>query len=85
MELLLCQQSIASIVTRRDWRQITSGAHDLGMLFSHYHSRFSSVHRANSVEDAVRRGQRQVEQVKLKISMQMDDKTFQAALLETQV
>jgi len=41
--------------------------------------------RANSTEDAVRRGQRQVEQVKLKISMQMDDKTFQAALLETQV
>lgn len=41
--------------------------------------------RANSVEDAVRRGQRQVEQVKLKMSMQMDDKTFQSSLLETQV
>jgi hypothetical protein len=41
--------------------------------------------RANSVEDAMRRGQRQVEQVKLKLSMQMDDKTFQSALLETQV
>ncbi|TFK40828.1 Rapamycin-insensitive companion of mTOR, N-term-domain-containing protein [Crucibulum laeve] len=41
--------------------------------------------RANSVEDAVRRGQRQVEQVKLKMSMQMDDRTFQACLLETQV
>ncbi|KAF8918988.1 Rapamycin-insensitive companion of mTOR, N-term-domain-containing protein [Mucidula mucida] len=41
--------------------------------------------RANSVEDPVRRGQRQVEQVKLKMSMQMEDKTFQAALLETQV
>jgi rapamycin-insensitive companion of mTOR len=41
--------------------------------------------RANSVEDAVRRGQRHVEQVKLKMSMQMDDKTFQASLLETQV
>lgn len=41
--------------------------------------------RANSTEDAMKRGQRQVEQVKLKISMQMDDKTFQAALLETQV
>ena len=41
--------------------------------------------RANSVEDAVRRGQRQVEQVKLKLSMQMDDKTFQSSLLETQV
>lgn len=42
-------------------------------------------YRANSVEDAVRRGQRQVEQVKLKMSMQMDDKTFQSSLLETQV
>ncbi|KAF8895478.1 Rapamycin-insensitive companion of mTOR, N-term-domain-containing protein [Infundibulicybe gibba] len=41
--------------------------------------------RANSVEDAVRRGQRQVEQVKLKMGMQMDDKTFQSQLLETQV
>ncbi|KAF9004644.1 Rapamycin-insensitive companion of mTOR, N-term-domain-containing protein [Cyathus striatus] len=41
--------------------------------------------RANSVEDAVRRGQRQVEQVKLKMSMQMDDRTFQSSLLETQV
>ncbi|KAG6812566.1 hypothetical protein H0H92_002218 [Tricholoma furcatifolium] len=41
--------------------------------------------RANSVEDAVRRGQRQVEQVKLKMNMQMDDKTFQSSLLETHV
>ncbi|KAF8627432.1 hypothetical protein AX17_006246 [Amanita inopinata Kibby_2008] len=41
--------------------------------------------RANSVEDAVRRGQRQVEKVKLKMSLQMDDKTFQASILETQV
>lgn len=37
------------------------------------------------MEDAVRRGQRQVEQVKIKMGMQMDDKTFQSALLETQV
>ncbi|THH20076.1 hypothetical protein EW146_g1188 [Bondarzewia mesenterica] len=41
--------------------------------------------RANSVEDAIRRGQRHVEQVKIKMGLQMDDKTFQAALLETQV
>lgn len=41
--------------------------------------------RANSVEDAVRRGQRQVEQAKIKIAMQMDDRSFQAALLETQI
>jgi rapamycin-insensitive companion of mTOR len=41
--------------------------------------------RASSVEDAVRRGQRQVEQVKIKMGMQMDDKTFQSCLLETQV
>ncbi|KAF7298974.1 hypothetical protein MIND_00845600 [Mycena indigotica] len=41
--------------------------------------------RANSGEDAIRRGQRQMEQVKLKLSMQMDDKSFQTSLLETQV
>ncbi|TDL23281.1 hypothetical protein BD410DRAFT_858667 [Rickenella mellea] len=41
--------------------------------------------RANSVEDPVRRGQRQVEQVKIKLGMQMDDRAFQATLLETQV
>ncbi|KIK69496.1 hypothetical protein GYMLUDRAFT_33864 [Collybiopsis luxurians FD-317 M1] len=45
----------------------------------------SSRLRANSVDDAVRRGQRQVEQAKLKVGMQMDDKIFQASLLETQV
>ncbi|KAJ8080510.1 hypothetical protein PM082_017343 [Marasmius tenuissimus] len=41
--------------------------------------------RSNSVDDAVRRGHRQVEQVKLKMGMQMDDRTFQNTLLETQV
>lgn len=41
--------------------------------------------RANSVEDAIRRGQRQVEQVRIKMGLQMDDRTFQAELLETQV
>jgi large subunit ribosomal protein L17e len=40
---------------------------------------------ANSVEDPVRRGQRHVEQVKAKMSMQMDDRTFQTAVIETQV
>jgi rapamycin-insensitive companion of mTOR len=43
------------------------------------------MNRANSVEDAVRRGQRQVEQVKVRMGMQMDDRAFQASLLETQV
>ncbi|KAI0917225.1 hypothetical protein AcW1_007525 [Taiwanofungus camphoratus] len=42
--------------------------------------------RANSFEDVVRRGQqRHVEQAKIKLAMQMDDKTFQFNLLETQV
>ncbi|THV00832.1 hypothetical protein K435DRAFT_827891 [Dendrothele bispora CBS 962.96] len=41
--------------------------------------------RANSVDDAIRRGQRQVEQVKIKMGMQMDDRTFQSYLLDTQV
>ncbi|KAH8104684.1 Rapamycin-insensitive companion of mTOR, N-term-domain-containing protein [Cristinia sonorae] len=47
--------------------------------------RDSNRPRANSVEEAVRRGQRQAEQTKIKLGMQMDDRTFQAALLETQV
>jgi len=33
----------------------------------------------------VRRGQRQVEQVKIKMGMQMDGEAFRATLLETQV
>ncbi|KAF9452980.1 hypothetical protein P691DRAFT_720833 [Macrolepiota fuliginosa MF-IS2] len=41
--------------------------------------------RANSVDDPVRRGQGRVEQVKAKMSMQMDDRTFQATVIETQV
>ncbi|KAF9077790.1 Rapamycin-insensitive companion of mTOR, N-term-domain-containing protein [Rhodocollybia butyracea] len=41
--------------------------------------------RANSVDDAVRRGQRQVEQARMRVGMQMDDKTFQTLILETQV
>ncbi|KAF8578071.1 hypothetical protein K439DRAFT_1395907 [Ramaria rubella] len=40
--------------------------------------------RANSVE-SVRRGQRQVEQTKIKMGMQIDDKSFQNLLIETQV
>jgi rapamycin-insensitive companion of mTOR len=55
------------------------------------HKRFPSytarlIHdRANSVEDAIRRGQRQVEQVKIKMGLQMDEKTFLGELLGTQV
>ncbi|KAI0346017.1 hypothetical protein BDW22DRAFT_1353679 [Trametopsis cervina] len=41
--------------------------------------------RANSVEDAVRRGQRQVEQARIKFGMQMDERGFQAFLLDSQV
>lgn len=40
---------------------------------------------ANSVDDAVRRGLRHVEQVKLKMSMQMDDRVFHSSMIETQV
>ncbi|VDC00682.1 unnamed protein product [Peniophora sp. CBMAI 1063] len=40
--------------------------------------------RANSADDNIRRGQR-LEQVKIKMGLQMDDKQFQAALLESQV
>ncbi|KIJ54571.1 hypothetical protein M422DRAFT_24511 [Sphaerobolus stellatus SS14] len=41
--------------------------------------------RANSVEESVRRGQRQVEQNKINLGMQIDDKAFQNLLIETQV
>ncbi|KAG8904203.1 hypothetical protein FRB99_002106 [Tulasnella sp. 403] len=41
--------------------------------------------RANSIEDTMRRNQRQVEQVKIKLSMQIDDKTFQDIIIKTQV
>ena len=44
------------------------------------------IQRANSVEDSMRsRGQRQVEQAKAKLGMQVDEKTFQTLLIETQV
>lgn len=45
----------------------------------------SITHRANSIEDPVRRGQRQVEQTRIKLGMQMDDRTFQNLLLDSQV
>ncbi|TIB81103.1 hypothetical protein E3Q22_01432 [Wallemia mellicola] len=41
--------------------------------------------RSNSLDDPMRRGQRQVEQVKMRIGMQIDDKNFHAMLLESQV
>lgn len=53
--------------------------------FSLFWVEYESFTRANSVEEAVRRGQRHVEQAKLKLGMQMDDKAFQASLLESQV
>lgn len=55
------------------------------MMLRYIYISWPSHIRANSAEDAVRRGQRQVEQVKLKMSMQMDDRTFQSSILETQV
>ncbi|KAG8706670.1 hypothetical protein FRC08_000920, partial [Ceratobasidium sp. 394] len=45
----------------------------------------TSRKRANSVEDTMRRGQRQVERSKIKRGMEIDDKSFQAMLMDTQV
>ncbi|KAG8763716.1 hypothetical protein FRC11_013592 [Ceratobasidium sp. 423] len=45
----------------------------------------TSRKRANSVEDTMRRGQRQVERSKIKRGMEIDDKGFQAMLIDTQV
>ncbi|KAF8645235.1 hypothetical protein AX16_008062 [Volvariella volvacea WC 439] len=41
--------------------------------------------RANSAEDVLRRGQRQVEQARYKLNMQMEDKTYQTMISETQL
>lgn len=44
-----------------------------------------SSRSANSIEDSVRRNQRQVEQNRITASMQVEDKAFQEILLKTQV
>ncbi|KAJ7644182.1 Rapamycin-insensitive companion of mTOR, N-term-domain-containing protein [Roridomyces roridus] len=83
--------SMASNYTDGEHRIVGTTAMSAIDSFNRNHTRLEpntlkgSRPRANSAEDAIRRGQRQVEQVKLKMSMQMDDKTFQASLLETQV
>ncbi|GJJ15545.1 hypothetical protein Clacol_009823 [Clathrus columnatus] len=41
--------------------------------------------RANSVEETMRRNQRQIDQTKMTLGMQLDDRAFQNLLLETQV
>ncbi|KZV78009.1 hypothetical protein EXIGLDRAFT_83859, partial [Exidia glandulosa HHB12029] len=45
----------------------------------------NSRQRANSVDEPVRRGQRQHVENRIKLGMQIDDRAFQALLLETQV
>jgi hypothetical protein len=40
---------------------------------------------ANSTDDSMLRGKRQIEQVKVKMALQLDDRTFQLMLSETQV
>jgi hypothetical protein len=81
-----CPPSTASIATEHGWKPLLlrgTGQGCLSILSPFV--RILICERANSVEDAIRRGQRQVEQVRIKMGLQMDDKTFQAALLETQV
>lgn len=43
------------------------------------------IGRADSVVDPLERGQRQVEQDRIRLGMQMDDRQFQGALVDTQV
>lgn len=43
------------------------------------------VLRSNSVQDSLIRGQRQVESVKIRMGLQMDDKHFLSLLNDTQV
>jgi len=82
------RRSIVSIGTDPSWnlrrmRKILDRGERTGPEFSPGLTN-RPVPRANS-EDAVRRGQRQVEQVKIKMGMQMDGEAFRASLLETQV
>ncbi|KAI0822217.1 Rapamycin-insensitive companion of mTOR, N-term-domain-containing protein [Trametes gibbosa] len=83
--------SLASDYDDNEHRIVGSSALSAIDSFNRYRSRQEPAvkgdtrPRANSIEEAVRRGQRQAEQVKLKVGMQMDDKTFQTLLPETQV
>lgn len=81
---------LAADYTRGEHRIIGTSAITAIDSFNRNHARLhpscrSARPRANSAEDAVRRGQRQVEQNKIKLGMQMDDKMFQACVLETQI
>lgn len=81
---------LAADYTRGEHRIVGTSAITAIDSFNRNHARLhpsckSSRPRANSAEDAVRRGQRQVEQSKIKLGMQMDDKMFQACVLETQI
>ncbi|TFK88497.1 hypothetical protein K466DRAFT_488810 [Polyporus arcularius HHB13444] len=83
--------SLASDYNDNEHRIVGSSALSSIDSFNRHRSRLqptvkdNSRPRANSVEESVRRGQRAVEQDKLKMKMQMDDKTFQGNLLDTQV
>ncbi|KLO15978.1 hypothetical protein SCHPADRAFT_823888 [Schizopora paradoxa] len=75
-----------------DHRIVGTGAISSIESFNRHQARFQTQvivkdarQRANSVEDPVRRGQRQAEQVRVRTAMQMDDKAFQSALIDTQV
>ncbi|KAI6044824.1 Rapamycin-insensitive companion of mTOR, middle domain-containing protein [Pisolithus marmoratus] len=81
---------LAADYTRGEHRIVGTSAITAIDSFNRNHARLhpsckSARPRANSAEDAVRRGQRQVEQSKIKLGMQMDDKMFQACVLETQI
>ncbi|KAI6122475.1 Rapamycin-insensitive companion of mTOR, middle domain-containing protein [Pisolithus croceorrhizus] len=81
---------LAADYTRGEHRIVGTSAITAIDSFNRNHARLhpsckSARPRANSAEDAVRRGQRQVEQNKIKLGMQMDDKMFQACVLETQI
>ncbi|KAI0632054.1 hypothetical protein C8Q77DRAFT_1158732 [Trametes polyzona] len=83
--------SMASDYNDNEHRIVGSSALSAIDSFNRYRSRLQPTAkgdtrpRANSIEEAVRRGQRQVEQARIKLNMQMDDKTFQTLLAETQV
>ncbi|KAH9912683.1 Rapamycin-insensitive companion of mTOR, middle domain-containing protein [Epithele typhae] len=84
--------NLASDYNDNEHRIMGSSALTLIDSFNRHHSRSeptakgdASRPRANSVEESIRRGQRAVEQDRMKVRIQVDDRTFQANLLETQV
>ena len=72
----------------------SSGIHFVRTVYNAFARRFTDLRQARDgghetlvpgEDDHIRRGQRQVDQARIKVALQLDDKTFQACIIETQV